>query len=64
LLVQHPLTVRRAAIGQGQVQAGAGFIEVEVLVEGEMIDLLVIPFGFGLRVLGVLLRVVDRLFFA
>jgi hypothetical protein len=51
-----------AAIRQGHVQTGTGFIEVEALVEGDSIDDVAIMLGLGLMLRAVLLGIVGGLF--
>ncbi len=63
LFVDHAFTPWGAAIRQGHVQTGTGFIEVEALVEGDGIDDVVIVLGLGLMLRAVLLGIVGGLFF-
>jgi len=62
--VAHPLLLGSPSIRQSHIEVHSGFIEVEALVEGDGVDLLVLALRFGAMLFGVFLRVVGGLFFA
>lgn len=63
LFIDYAFAVRRTTIGQGQIQAGSGFVQIDALIKGNFIDLAVIAFGFSPTLRCVLFRVIGRLFF-